>query len=83
MLIEGVSCSFRRDVEAAGLFSCGGGDRRRGETGHRGLSLGSVVTMGFRGVGASIAGSCGAGRVGVGVDDRLLEEDGAGMLDLI
>lgn len=73
ILIAGVSCS-RREAAGPGLLSWGGGDRKRGETGHRGLSLRSEV-IGFWGVGAWICGSCGVGgSTGVVVEDRLLDD---------
>lgn len=66
------SCSFQRPAAPAALFS-GGGDLRRGETGHLGLSLDSDAT-GFRGVGAWIGGSELGGSEGVEVEVRLLED---------
>lgn len=72
--MDGISCSLRREAPGLDLLSCGGGDRKRGETGHRGLSLRSE-TIGFWGVGAWICGSCGVGgSTGVVVDDRLLDD---------
>lgn len=72
-LITGGSRSFLAGGGGpkAGLLSCGGGDLRRGETGHRGesLELRSVVDEGFRGCdesrvrGASVPD--GGGNVGV------------------
>lgn len=51
----------------------GGGERSRGETGHRGLSLKSGGAKGFRGVGDWIFISSAAGcKGGMAVDDRLL-----------
>lgn len=68
-----------------GLFSCGGGDRKRGETGQRGLSLRSGIAVGFWGVGAWIWGSLFVGRrFGVVVDESVRGTDvGSGMLDLV
>lgn len=77
--MEGRSCSLRRAGIAGLLLNWGGGDRRRGDTGHRGLSLSSALKTGFCGVGAWICCCCccsweGAS-VGVLVEDN--ERDGA------
>lgn len=64
-LIEGTFCSVLRGERTFGLLT-GGGDLSRGETGHRGGSLGSAVVDGFWGVGALMVESDGVGfRVGV------------------
>lgn len=53
-LIEGSSWSLRRAGTGGLVLSWGGGDRKRGDTGHRGLSLRSTLKFGFWGVGAWI-----------------------------
>ena len=60
-----------RGEATLGLLT-GGGDRSRGEVGHRGGSLGSAVVEGFWGVGALMVGSDETGaRAGVVAAERM------------
>jgi hypothetical protein len=69
-LIAGGFGSALRGEVTLGLLT-GGGDRNRGETGHRGASLGSAVEDGFWGVGALMVGSEATGcREGVVTAER-------------
>lgn len=74
--MRGVSTSLTREA-LVGLFNMGEGDRKRGETGHRGLSFNSCGSVGFTGVGAWIGVSCCAAgsRVGVVVAERTRAAD--------
>lgn len=83
-LMRGGSESLRRAAEKLGRLSCGGGDRRRGETGHRGLSLAGVSEFDgyFWGPVSLPSGSDEAGRrLGVVAAERILEGVWRGMWD--
>jgi len=84
-LMTGVSCSPLRGGGRTGLWRMGGGDRNRGETGHRGVPLSvSVVPEGFCGPAALVRLSVGAGRMGVVAADKVLAAVAAvGRVDLV
>jgi hypothetical protein len=72
----GVSLSSRRGGGRMGLFRIGGGERNRGETGHRGASpsrMLSRVVGDFWGINTLLLGSAGAGRLGVVAADSVFD----------
>ena len=82
----GASFSRRRPGASTGLLRIGGGDRNRGETGHRGVSFrfSTMVEESFWGIDTLLLEVLGAGRLGVvDADNDLVAGTEVGPVDLI